>query len=64
MSRLFILGSGNPVPSAERFGSSYVLRVGDEYLMFDCGPATTYKLVKMGMSPTQIDNLFLYPPPL
>ena len=58
MSRLFILGSGNPVPSAERFGSSYVLRVGDEYLMFDCGPATTYKLVKMGMSPTQIDNLF------
>ena len=58
MSRLFILGSGNPVPSKDRFGSAYVLQIGDEYLMFDCGPATTFKLVKMGMSPTQIDNLF------
>jgi ribonuclease BN (tRNA processing enzyme) len=58
MSRLFILGAGNPTPAPHRFGSSYVLQIGDEYLMFDCGPATTYKLVNMGMSPTQIDNLF------
>jgi ribonuclease BN (tRNA processing enzyme) len=27
--------------------------------MFDCGPATTHKLVKMGLSPTEIDYLFL-----
>ena len=26
--------------------------------MFDCGPASTYKMVQMGMSPTQIDHLF------
>ena len=58
MGRLFILGSGGPVPSQDRYGSSYVLKLGDEYLMFDCGPATTYKLIKMGMSPTQIDHLF------
>ena len=58
MGRLFILGSGGPVPSRDRYGSSYVLKLGDEYLMFDCGPATTYKLVRMGMSPTQIDHLF------
>ena len=58
MSRLHILGSGTPVPAPDRFGSSYVLRLGDEYLMFDCGPATTYKLVKAGISPTQIDHLF------
>ena len=58
MNRLFILGAGNPSASKNRFGSSYVLQVGGERLMFDCGPATTYKLVNMGMSPTQIDNLF------
>ena len=58
MGRLFILGSGGPVPTRDRYGSSYVLKLGDEYLMFDCGPATTYKLVRMGMSPTQIDHLF------
>ena len=35
-----------------------MLSVGDKHLMFDCGPAATHKLVQMGMSPTQIDNLF------
>ena len=58
MANLFILGSGGPAAGNDRFGESYVLRLGDEYLMFDCGPAATYKLIKMGMSPTQIDHLF------
>ncbi len=57
-NNLYILGSGAPAPTPERYGSSYVLKVGDEYLMFDCGPATTYKLVRMGMTPMQIDHLF------
>jgi ribonuclease Z len=26
--------------------------------MFDCGPAATYKLVRMGLMPTEIDHLF------
>jgi len=58
MVNLYILGSGSPSPDNDRFGSSYVLRLGDEHLMFDCGPASTYKLMKMGISPTQIDHLF------
>ena len=58
MSRLFILGSGGPSPTPDRYGSSYVLALGDEHLMFDCGPATTYKMVRMGMTPMQIDHLF------
>ena len=58
MSRLFILGSGGPVARNDRFGESYILQVGDEYLMFDCGPASTYKMIKMGFSPTEIDHLF------
>src|SRR5688572_25815410 len=58
MARLYILGAGTPTPTAQRFGSSYVVEVGDEHLMFDCGPATTHKLVQAGLRPTQIDYLF------
>jgi ribonuclease BN (tRNA processing enzyme) len=32
--------------------------LGDEYIMFDCGPSATAKLVKAGLFPTQIDYLF------
>ena len=53
----YILGSGTPTSDAERFGSSYVFHVGDDYIMVDCGPATTYKLAKLGIKPTMIDHL-------
>ena len=58
MNKLNILCSGNPFPTPNGYGSSYVLQLGDEYLMFDCGPAATDKLVKMGLMPTQVDYLF------
>ncbi|MFQ5896899.1 MAG: MBL fold metallo-hydrolase [Candidatus Methylomirabilia bacterium] len=58
MTQLFILGGGTPTPTPTRFGSAYAVEVGGEYLMFDCGPASTYKLVKMGILPTQVDYLF------
>ncbi|MDP3062601.1 MAG: MBL fold metallo-hydrolase [Chloroflexota bacterium] len=58
MARLTILGSGTPTPTPDRFGSSYVIQIGDQRLMFDCGPATTHKLAKAGLLPTAIDYLF------
>ena len=58
MTEIIVLGGGTPTPTAARFGSSHVLQVGDELLMFDCGPAATHKLVKAGMFPTQVDHLF------
>ncbi|NIA10843.1 MAG: MBL fold metallo-hydrolase [Nitrospiraceae bacterium] len=57
-NKLYILGSGTPTPTPERFGTAYVLKVDDEYIMIDCGPATTYKLVKVGLWPTQVNFLF------
>ena len=57
--QLYLAGAGTPVPTATRFGTCQVLKVGEDHLMFDCGPAATHKLVKMGLRPTQIDNLFL-----
>jgi len=58
MDMIYLLGTGTPTPTESRFGTSYVLRLCEDYLMFDCGPATTYKLVKVGLFPTQIDYLF------
>ena len=37
-----IIGCGTPTPLPDRFGSSYVVQVGDEKLLFDCGPASTW----------------------
>ena len=58
MAQVFVLGAGTPTPTPHRFGSAFAVQVGGEYLMFDCGPAATHKLVKMGIFPTQVDYLF------
>ena len=58
MSRIVVLGAGTPTPTPARFGSSYVVELNGQHLMFDCGPAATHKLVKAGLWPTQIDHLF------
>jgi ribonuclease Z len=58
MATIHVLGAGTPTPTPTRFGSSYVVRTGDEQIMVDCGPAATHKLVKAGLWPTEIDYLF------
>ena len=58
MARIHVLGAGTPTPTPDRFGSSFVVEVAGEQLMVDCGPATTHKLVKAGLWPTNIDYLF------
>ncbi len=58
MVRTFVLGTGTPTPTPSRFGSAFAVDVDGEVLMFDCGPATTHKLVKAGLWPTMVDYLF------
>ena len=58
MAKVHILGAGTPTPTPTRFGSSYVVELDGQYLMVDCGPAATHKLVKAGLWPTAIDHLF------
>lgn len=59
MLKVKILGAGTPTPSPSRFGTSLVIPVDDDVLMFDCGPAATYKLAKAGYSPIDVSHLFL-----
>jgi ribonuclease BN (tRNA processing enzyme) len=58
MAQVYILGAGTPTPTPTRFGTAHVVEVAGDYLMFDCGPAATYKLVKAGIFPTVVDYLF------
>jgi ribonuclease Z len=58
MAQVYILGAGTPTPTPTRFGSAHVIEVAGEHLMFDCGPAATHKLVKVGLFPTTVDYLF------
>ncbi|MCL2645745.1 MAG: MBL fold metallo-hydrolase [Phycisphaerales bacterium] len=58
MAILHMIGSGTPTPTAERFGTCFVLEIENERVMIDCGPAATHKLVKAGLWPTQIQHLF------
>lgn len=58
MAVLHVLGSGTPTPTADRFGSAYVVQLGERLVMFDCGPAATHKLVKAGLWPTDVGHLF------
>ncbi|SVE04247.1 uncharacterized protein METZ01_LOCUS457101, partial [marine metagenome] len=58
LKKITVLGAGTPTPTKDRFGSSIVVKVNDEFVMFDCGPATTHKLIKAGISITKVDYLF------
>lgn len=57
--RVHIVGSGCPDPRAERFGSAFILETGGECILIDCGPATTYKMARMGLHPLRVGHVFL-----
>ena len=58
MTSIYVLGAGTPTPTEDRFGSAFAIQIGDDQIMLDCGPATTHKLVKSGLWPTDINHIF------
>jgi len=57
--KVHIIGSGCPDARAERYGSAFLLDIGTDSLLIDCGPATTYKMARMGLAATQVGHVFL-----
>ncbi len=57
--QLTLLGTGTPTPLVHRAGSSYLLQVGNESILVDCGPFCVRRLLEKGISPTEISSLFL-----
>ena len=49
MVEVLVPGGGTPKPTEFRFGSAHAPRIGDEALMFGCGPVAIHKLVKAGL---------------
>ena len=56
---LTLLGTGTPTPLVHRAGSSYLVTLDDEVLLFDCGPGCVRRLLRKGVAPTRITSLFL-----
>ncbi len=56
--KLTILGSGTPEAYERRASSGYLLEVGEERLLFDCGGGAVDRLLKAGYKPSDVDVLF------
>lgn len=53
-----VLGTGSPVPTLERAGTSIAIEIDDETLLVDCGPGTTHRCIEHGVHPAAIETLF------
>ena len=56
---LTLLGTGTPTPLLKRAGSSYLVSVEGQRLLFDCGPQCVRRLLEKGVALTEISGLFL-----
>ena len=57
--KITLLGTGGPRPDPARQGSSLVVNVGDEQLLFDCGRGAVTQLVRAGVPLAQVNPVFI-----
>jgi ribonuclease Z len=57
--RLTLIGSGNPVPEADRFGPATLVEAGDLKLLFDAGRGATIRLWQLNIPFSKVSPLFL-----
>jgi len=53
---IVFLGTGGPLPSADRCGAGTVLVAGDAHVLVDCGWGSARRLIPSGVRPAQIDT--------
>ncbi len=56
--KLTILGSGSPEAYARRASSGYLLEIGGDRILFDCGGGVVDNLLRSGRLPKDITHLF------
>lgn len=56
--RLTILGSGSPEAYARRASSGFLLEVGQDRILFDCGGGVVDNLIRSGRLPKDVTHLF------
>ena len=57
--RVTLIGSGIPVPAADRFGPATLVEAGDQKLLFDAGRGATIRLWQLNIPFPQVTPLFL-----
>ena len=57
--RVTLLGTGSPVPSDERYGTSTLVQAGDLNLVFDAGRGASIRTSQAGTPAGQIDGVFI-----
>lgn len=55
---VIILGSGSGIPSLKRGAPGLAIRIGREILLFDSGPGTLTRLLKVGIDYRKLDYIF------
>ena len=58
-----LLGTGSPLPSADRAGPATLLRSGGATLLFDCGRGVVLRLTAAGVLPIGLSVVFAHPSP-
>ncbi len=56
--KLHLLGTGTPEPSLKRMSSGYLLRVGEDVILFDLGPGAYHRLMEVGVACTDVTHVF------
>ncbi len=54
-----LLGTGTPRPSAERYGSATLIQAAGKYFLFDVGRGAVIRLHQAGITPDQIEQVFI-----
>jgi len=54
-----LLGTGNPVPSADRAGAATLVRAGGRAFLFDAGRAVLMRLIAAGVVPPMLEAVLL-----
>ena len=57
--KLTLLGTGSPVPSAEKCSAGYMIEAGDDLILMEVGPGTVYRLVQAGKKVTDVTHVFI-----
>jgi ribonuclease Z len=56
---IVFLGTGSPLPSADRCGAGAVMVAGDTHVLVDCGWGAARRLIPSGVQPSRVDTAIL-----
>lgn len=59
MMRIIFVGTGACIINSVRAPSSILIKVGDDNLLFDCGPGIAYRIAGMGINVSELKYIFI-----